>query len=104
VSASLDEMDRDIENHPPSRTVKTRAQRGGNLDPASTSSVVQDKLELKSQASGVDTDNDMGLPRIDDSGDDDDPPAMPHIIAKELTSDDNNDNNADDLFSLWRPR
>lgn len=111
VSASMDDMDRDIGNHPPSRAIDpSRARRGccgeDADDPMSSSSsaVLREKAELKSQASGNEPNKEAEPPRIDIDDDDcDDPAAPPHIIAKEATSDDE-DEDADDLYTVWRPR
>lgn len=112
VSASMDDMDRDIGNHPPSRAIDpSRARRGccgeDADDPMSSSSsaVLREKAELKSQASGNEPNKEAEPPRmdIDDDDDDDDPAAPPHIIAKEAASDDE-DEDADDLYTVWRPR
>ncbi len=107
VSASMDDMDRDIENHSPSRAIDSRARRGccGDADPMSSSSaVLRENAELKSQASGNGPNKEAEPPKIDIDDDDcDDPVAPPHIIAKEDTSDDE-DEDADDLYTVWRPR
>ena len=111
VSASMDDMDRDIGNHPPSRAIDySRARRGccgeDADDPTSSSSaVLREKAELKSQASGNEPNKEAEPPRmdIDDDDDCDDPAAPPHIIAKEAASDDE-DEDADDLYTVWRPR
>ena len=112
VSASMDDMDRDIGNHPPSRAIDpSRARRGccgeDADDPMSSSSsaVLREKAELKSQASGNEPNKEAEPPRmdIDDDDDCDDPAAPPHIIAKEAASDDE-DEDADDLYTVWRPR
>lgn len=96
VSASLDEMDRDIENHPTSSWTIDQESRGGVVD-------VEPEVKSQRARSGV---KETEPPRmdIDDDCDDDDPSAPPHIIAKEVTSDDEDYEDADDLYSLWRPR
>jgi hypothetical protein len=66
--------------------------------------VLREKSELKSQASGNGPNKELEPPRMDIDYDDcDDPAAPPHIIAKEATSDDE-DEDADDLYTVWRPR
>lgn len=110
VSASMDDMDRDIENHPPSRAIDPSWARRGCCredadDPTSSSSaVLREKAELKSQTSGSEPNKEAEPPRMDIDDDDcDDPAAPPHIIAKEAASDDE-DEDADDLYTVWRPR
>ena len=111
VSASMDDMDRDIGNHPPSRAIDpSRARRGccgeDADDPMSSSSsaVLREISELKSQATGNGPNKELEPPRMDIDYDDcDDPAAPPHIIAKEATSDDE-DKDANNLYTVWRPR
>jgi hypothetical protein len=115
VSASQDDMDRNIENHPPSRPVDSRARHGcGDADSVSSSSspssssssyaVLREKSQRKSQASGNRPSKDVEPLRMDVGDDDcDDPTAPPHIIAKEDTSDDE-DKDLDDLYTIWGPR
>ncbi|KAL3769953.1 hypothetical protein ACHAW5_010027 [Stephanodiscus triporus] len=118
VSASLDEMDRDIEDHPPPPSGTTidpgevravegrRPVPGRSIDTGSRGGdavdVFDPELERR-QAGGVGGETEPPGMDIDDDVDDD-PSAPPHIIAKVVTSDDEDDDDADDLYSLWRPR
>jgi hypothetical protein len=117
ASSSLDEMDRDIEDHAPNRSTVTigtiirggRAQRDDN-----NRDIVRGKSEIEKRAtSGIVVSRDgVGVERTiinandGDGGIDDDPYAPPHIIAREFhpDDDDDDDDDADDFSYTWIPR